>query len=267
MSITSTPSRVKVPLHAWLTAGFACLALMVSNGMTVSGLSVYDLAFIEEFGWSMGETKFRDMVTLMLTGLVAPFVGIYIDRFGVRKSMLVGWVVLGLALASAFIDLPLWLVGTGVFIAGILWAFEHPVRRTILGDAAGRSQLTRAVSLDSATNNATRMIGPIAGGVLVEWVGLIGAYGLGVFFYLGAALLLVMMPRMDEPRAVSADQTSIWTALRAGVAAVRRTPILMAVLVVTIVANFFGFAYVSMVPVIGAESLNLTPTLIGVLAS
>ena len=79
---------------AWFIAGFASLALMVSNGMTISGLSVYDVAFIERFGWSMGEIKFRDLITLALTGLLAPFAGILLDRYGVRRCMLVGWIVL-----------------------------------------------------------------------------------------------------------------------------------------------------------------------------
>ncbi len=85
---------MKFPAH-WMLALFASLALMVSNGMTLSGLSVYDLAFIDEFGWSMGAIKFRDMVTLALTGLSAPFAGILIDRYGVRRCMLAGWVILG----------------------------------------------------------------------------------------------------------------------------------------------------------------------------
>lgn len=81
---------------AWFIAGFASLALMVSNGMTISGLSVYDVAFIERFGWSMGGIKFRDLITLALTGLLAPFAGILLDRYGVRRCMLVGWLVLAL---------------------------------------------------------------------------------------------------------------------------------------------------------------------------
>ena len=81
---------------AWFIAGFASLALMVSNGMTVSGLSVYDLAFIDRFEWSMGEIKFRDLITLALTGLLAPFAGVLLDRYGVRRCMMVGWAVLAL---------------------------------------------------------------------------------------------------------------------------------------------------------------------------
>ncbi|MCB1701656.1 MAG: MFS transporter [Pseudomonadales bacterium] len=80
----------------WMLALFASLALMVSNGMTLSGLSVYDLEFIDAFSWSMGDIKLRDMITLTLTGLSAPFAGVLIDRYGVRRCMLVGWLTLGL---------------------------------------------------------------------------------------------------------------------------------------------------------------------------
>ena len=81
-------------IYPWFIAVFAGIALMVSNGQTISGLSVYDVEFINEFGWSRGEIKLRDMVTLLLAGLAAPFVGVLLDRYGVRRCMLAGWVVL-----------------------------------------------------------------------------------------------------------------------------------------------------------------------------
>ena len=81
-------------IYPWFIAVFAGVALMVSNGQTISGLSVYDVEFINEFGWSRGEIKLRDMVTLLLAGLAAPFVGVLLDRYGVRRCMLAGWGVL-----------------------------------------------------------------------------------------------------------------------------------------------------------------------------
>lgn len=78
-------------MYPWFIAVFAGIVLMVSNGQTISGLSVFDVEFINEFGWSLGEIKFRDMITLLLAGLAAPFIGILIDRLGVRRCMLAGW--------------------------------------------------------------------------------------------------------------------------------------------------------------------------------
>ena len=39
------------------------LVLLVSNGLTATALSVYDESLLNEFGWSRGELKFRDLVT------------------------------------------------------------------------------------------------------------------------------------------------------------------------------------------------------------
>ena len=79
----------------WVIAILASLALMTSNGMSISGLSVFDESLLNEFGWNRGELKFRDMVTLGVTGIAAPFLGVLLDRYGVRACMIVGWILLG----------------------------------------------------------------------------------------------------------------------------------------------------------------------------
>jgi sugar phosphate permease len=78
----------------WLIAILGSLAMFVSNGMAISGLSVFDESLLNEFSWTRGELKFRDLITLVVTGLAAPLAGVLIDRFGVRACMLVGWLVL-----------------------------------------------------------------------------------------------------------------------------------------------------------------------------
>lgn len=81
----------------WLMAVMAALTLLVSNGMTITGLSVFDESLLAEFGWSRGELKFNGLVTLAVTGLMAPFAGILLDRFGVRICMMAGWLILTIA--------------------------------------------------------------------------------------------------------------------------------------------------------------------------
>ncbi|MFV8819312.1 MFS transporter [Haliea sp. E17] len=81
--------------YPWVIALLACVVLLVSNGMSITGLSVYDESIIDEFGWTRGELKFRDMVTFSTSALLAPFGGVFIDRLGVRRCMLFGWLVLG----------------------------------------------------------------------------------------------------------------------------------------------------------------------------
>ena len=57
----------------------------------------FDESLINEFGWSRGALKFRDLITFLLTGLVAPFMGIIIDKIGTRKLMIGGSILLSIA--------------------------------------------------------------------------------------------------------------------------------------------------------------------------
>jgi len=83
--------------NPWLIAAIGCIVLVVSNGMAVNGLSVFDESLLKEFGWSRGELKFGGMITFGVGSLLAPFGGIIVDRIGVKKCMLVGWLILILA--------------------------------------------------------------------------------------------------------------------------------------------------------------------------
>lgn len=87
---------MKQRVFPWLIALAALVLLMVSNGMVLTGITAFDESLLREFGWSRGALKFRDLLTLLLTGLAAPFIGILIDRLGVRPLILVGSVLLGL---------------------------------------------------------------------------------------------------------------------------------------------------------------------------
>ncbi len=80
--------------YPWAMAVLALLMLMVTNGLTTTGITAFDEALLKEFGWSRGDYKFGGFVTLMTAGLLAPFAGVIIDKFGTRKLMLIGSVAL-----------------------------------------------------------------------------------------------------------------------------------------------------------------------------
>jgi sugar phosphate permease len=89
-------AAAKARLYPWVIAFTALFMLMISNGMTTTGITAFDEAILKEFGWKRGEFKFRDMITLLTAGLLAPFAGYLIDRIGVRTLMLVGSAALAL---------------------------------------------------------------------------------------------------------------------------------------------------------------------------
>jgi MFS family permease len=83
----------------WLVAVGGLGVLCVSNGLVISGITAFDESLLAEFNWQRGELKLRDLITLVGTGLAAPFAGALVDRFGPRPLLLAG----SLLLASGYL--------------------------------------------------------------------------------------------------------------------------------------------------------------------
>jgi MFS family permease len=83
--------------NPWTIAFIGLLILMVTNGLTATAISVFDESLIREFGWSRGDLKFRDFLNFAVVALFAPLGGLLLDRFGARRLLMVGCVVLACA--------------------------------------------------------------------------------------------------------------------------------------------------------------------------
>ena len=104
-----------------------------------------------------------------------------------------------------------------------------------------------------------------ASGVLIQLIGLWGVYALGAVLYLLAALLV--LPVAYRSSSPSGAGSSLLAMLRDGWRFARGQRQIVGTLAVTVIVNLWGFAYITMVPVIGERPLGLTPVLIGVLMS
>ncbi len=94
----ATEHAKQSPMMHWIMVFIAMTCLLVSNGMVITGITAFDSAILAEFSdWSRGDLKLRGFITLALTGLLAPFIGILIDKIGVKILIMVGTVVLGLS--------------------------------------------------------------------------------------------------------------------------------------------------------------------------
>jgi MFS family permease len=110
--------------YGWIIAVSAGFILLVTNGMTLGGLNVFDKPLLAALGEAAGEPvrldafKLRDAVTLFVSGLMAPFAGAAADRFGVRPLMVVGALMLaaGYFLYSSVNSL------TGIYLIHVLFA-------------------------------------------------------------------------------------------------------------------------------------------------
>ncbi len=170
-----------------------------------------------------------------------------------------------LLVVAAAGHLAVWHIAVASVINGVAWAADNPLRRGLIGDVAGFRRMGAAMALDVGASNASRLIGPGLGGLLLVHSGMAAVFGLAAALYLGALLAVLRLRDRDVPQ--FAPRVSLSATLTAGFVAARASPRLAGALWVTVLYNLFAWPVLSMVPVIGQDRLGLSPDGIGVLAS
>ena len=75
--------------YAWMIVTIIALMQMVGSSIRMAfGVFIYPLS--EEFGWSQGSITLAYALSSVVTALVSPLAGSFGDRFGARKSMMLG---------------------------------------------------------------------------------------------------------------------------------------------------------------------------------
>ena len=202
--------------------------------------------------------------------LFGSFVGPFAERFNRKHLLVLGstamtFSVSCLALLAYLSLIEIWHIAILVFVNGTCWTLDYPVRRTLVGEFSGSEKMGAGISLDSATTNITRMLGPFLGGVTYGLLGLEGAFiisAISHFVCVGIACSLVF-----EFQPLNKKVESYFLLLREGLSLVKRSPQLIGVYVVTIILNVCGFPYASMVPVLGRDVYKVEPALIGILSA
>jgi len=249
-------------LRLWLVGAFANAMRWLE--LLVSGL----------FAWEVTHSAFAVTVVValrqipqLLFGAFAGAISEALNRKLIVMASLLGPAIVSTVLATLAImgELQLWHVAVGNLLSGTMWASEMSTRRRMVGEAAGPHRIVNAIALDSATSAATRMVGPLLGGVAFEWLHMRGAYTLTALVqFLGAfamsGLVYTQVTRrlnlMRIPHEIVEGLRFAWT-----------KPTILLVFGVTIVTNAFAFAYSGLVAPLGLAAFNVSPALVGLLAA
>lgn len=209
------------------------------------------------------------MLRLLPMGLFGVFLGALAERFDRSRTLLiVVMLMIGTSAVLAVLDwtgrLEIWHLAFASFINGCGWCTDNPVRRVMIGEVVGRDRMGTAMSMDVGANNASRIVGPAAGGFLLAGTGIQGAFILSVLMYC-TALWAILTIRSRIPRA--AGSGAVLARIAEGLTLVRTDKRLIGVLVVTVIFNIFAWPFTSMIPVIGRDRLHLGPEGVGLLAT
>ncbi len=165
--------------------------------------------------WLLGVTSFCSNFPVFVLG---PIAGVVADRFDRRKVVLttqtlfmlqafvLGWLTITGRVAT-------WQILALAGFLGCVNAFDVPARQSLMIHMAGKDDLLGAISLNSATFNTARIVGPSLGGMMVA------RFGEGVcFFFNGVSFfgLIAGMLLMNFPPIERALPDAPWNHLKDG---------------------------------------------------
>jgi MFS family permease len=194
-------------------------------------------------GTAVGVTTGLQFAPVLFVGL---FGGVIADRYPKRRTLVWSQAAMGLtALWLGLLDLSgsaqLWHVYGLAFLLGCASAIDAPVRQAFVSELVGPSLLANAVSLNSATFNIARVLGPAVAGVMIassgtSWVFLANAVS---FIAVITGLLLMR----DGELYVGKRPPREPAAVRAGLRYVRTRPELLLIIVLVGVIGTLGFNF------------------------
>jgi MFS family permease len=216
----------------------------------------------------VGVAAFCRAAPMMALG---PFAGVLADRMPrvrVMSAVQVLNIAAALVLALLF---GAGLAGFGALVAiqailGVAWVLDFPSRRTVLFVVAGRDRLTAAVSLETMSMQAAKMVGPLLGGLLLARAGPAACYVAFAALSAGAFVATRRLGRrISLPGSPGAEP--VLESLQDGLREARRHPAVLGVLVVTVLMNTLVFPYQQMLPVFARDVLRVGPVPLGLLVA
>lgn len=269
LSATRAPS----PVRRLLRPEFADFWRLWSVGLVVFTVRWLETVAVGVVVYQRTNSAFlvamMTMLRVLPMGLFGAFLGAWAERLERRTTLIAVVVMMGvnsavLAVLAYAGQLEMWQLGLASFMNGLGWATDNPVRRVMIGEVVGSAAMGTAMSLDAGANNASRMVGPAIGGLVLAQVGIEGAFALSVVMYAFAVWAAVKICYRDT-RAI--NQGAVLARIAEGLKLVRGDRRLIGTLVVTVIYNVFAWPFTAMIPVIGRDRLGLGPEGVGVLAS
>jgi MFS family permease len=224
-------------------------------------------------GWELYE-RTRDPLVLGIVGLVQiiPVVGLslfggqFADRYN-RKQVIAAAGVIALV-ASALL---IWLSLTtgpvegfyvGLFLIGVANAFGNPASSAMLGQTVPASYYENAAAWGSSSWQIAGIVGPIVGGWLIGITG--GAAITYSINFVGVLIMMISVFFIRGRQELSASGEPMLQAIRAGLAFIWDTKVLLGAISLDMLAVLFGGA-TALLPIYARDILMVGPEGLGLM--
>jgi MFS family permease len=200
------------------------------------------------------------------------FAGVIVDRLDARRtvmatqtaSMLLAAAIAAVALAGVAEP---WHVYAIAALMGTVQVLDAPARQALTYRMVGPQELPNAVALNSSVFNASRILGPAVGGTLIATAGVGACFALNAASFLAVLAGLLAMREDDLHPVERAERPTLLRGVREGLAYARRSPRVLATLVLVLVLSTFCFNFNVLLPVLARETLHGGPEVFGILSA
>ncbi|WP_026240135.1 MFS transporter [Parafrankia discariae] len=211
-------------------------------------------------GTELGLVTAAQFLPVLLFGAYG---GLIADRSNTRRLLITTQIILGsLAVLLGVLDLTgtaqLWMVAAVAAAIGMTSAVDNPARQSFVQEMVGSEFLPNAVTLNSVTMNAARVVGPGIAGVLISLVGTSGCFLLNGVSFIAVVIALqridttALMRRRPVPRAPRQ--------VRSGLAYAMRTPSLRIPLLMMAVIGALSYEFQVVLPLVARETFDGSAT-------
>lgn len=203
------------------------------------------------------------------TLVLSPIAGVLVDRWDRHRIMIWTQVLAALqSFALAVLVLTDHITVTLILVLqllqGIINAFDAPARQSfVVQMVEDPDDLPNAIALNSTMVNASRIVGPSVGGIIIAAVGEGWCFMVDAISYL--AVIGSLFAMRLQPLPVRASKGAVLEELRAGYGYVSKFAPVRAALLLLALVSTLGMPYTVLMPVMAREILQGGPNTLGVL--
>ena len=262
--------NISLLFEVWKTKTFTVLFIA---GFLTSVARWFEVFLFSVIAWKQTGNASIAALLIMLrllgvaaTGVTFSFVGAFVIR---KKIVLGASLICSLCSLVVFFysqmgyDINVFLLALLSTLSGSLWSIDFSFRRPMLADSLPGDLISVGVSLDVLSSHATRILGPLLGGIFLTFFNLNG--GIFFLFILYASSVFLISTQKKDKLIIS---TNTYTQSLIKVIGETKSNInLLTVISLTFVFNIFALPFIALISLLLIEKFNPIELHIGIFTS
>ena len=262
--------NIGVLFKVWKNKGFTILFIA---GFLTSVARWFEVFLFSVIAWKLSGNASIAALFIMLrllgvaaTGVTFSFAGAFV----VRKNVVLGAsLICSLCSLLVFVysqtgsNINVFLLGLLSTLSGSLWSIDFSFRRPMLADALPKDLISAGVSLDVLSSHATRILGPLFGGIILTYFDL----NVGVFFLFLLYILSVFLVSTQKGDTLTTNTNSYTQSLLKVIGQTRDNVNLLSVISLTFVFNIFALPFIALISLLLIEKFNPNNLYVGLFTS